>query len=76
MVRRGYHCAWLVPGGAAGDVVEADHVTARAGLGELPPEDERDIVTRYLARTREKYASLGVPADCLSLPEWPDQERA
>ena len=45
-------------------------------MGALPPENERDIVTRYLARTREKYASLGIPADSLSLPDWPGQERA
>jgi hypothetical protein len=67
--RRGFHCAWLVPQGAAADVVEADRVTARAGLGALLPEDERDIVTRYLARTREKCASLGIPADRLLLPD-------
>ena len=29
--RRGYHCAWLVPEGAAAYVVEADRATARAG---------------------------------------------
>ena len=69
--RRGYHCAWLVPGSAAADVVEADRITARAGLGALPPEDEHDIVTRYLARTREKYASLGIPAGRLSLKDGP-----
>ena len=74
--RRGHHCAWLVPEDAAADVVEADRVTARAGLGALAPEDERDIVIRYLARTREKYASLGIPADRLSLPDRPGQERA
>lgn len=73
---RGHHCAWLVPEGAAADVVEADRVTAGAGLGALPPEDEHDIVTRYLARTREKYASLGIPADRLSLPAWPCEGRA
>lgn len=71
---RGYHCAWLVPGGAAADVVEADRVTARAGLGALAPEEERAIVARYLARTREKYASLGIPAERLSLPDGPDRE--
>ena len=65
----GLHCAWLVPERAAADVVEADRLTARAGLGALPPEEERDIVSGYLARAREKYASLGIPADRLSLPD-------
>ena len=73
--RKGYHCAWLVPQSAARDVVEADRLTARAGLGALPPEDERDIVSRFLARARAKYALLGISADRLMLPDPPDRGR-
>ena len=29
----GYHCAWLVPGNAAAEVVEADRITRASGLG-------------------------------------------
>ena len=65
--RRGYHCAWLAAEDVAGEVVEAERRTASAGLGALPPEDERDIVSAYLTRARERYAALGIRADHLSL---------
>lgn len=65
--RRGYQCAWLAAESDAGEVVRADRLTARAGLGALPPEDERDIVAGYLARAQARYAALGIRAAGLSL---------
>lgn len=67
--RRGGHCAWLAPDGAATDVVEADRRTAQAGLGALRPEEERDIVADFLSLARDRFAALSVPAGFLTLPE-------
>jgi hypothetical protein len=57
---KGYHCAWMAPDGAAGDIVAADRTAAEAGLGALVPEAEAEIVADYLTLARDKFAALGV----------------
>jgi hypothetical protein len=64
----GYHCAWLVPGDAAAEVVAADRVTRAAGLGALTPDEERVILSQFLADTRDKFAALGITVPPLSHP--------
>ena len=56
----GYHCAWLVPGGAARDVVAADRITRAAGLGALDPAEEQAIFTRFHAEAREHLGRFGL----------------
>lgn len=65
---KGYHCAWMAPGGAADDIVAADRVTAEAGLGALTPEAEAGIVADYLALARRKFADLGVEMPDVAMP--------
>lgn len=65
MELRGYHCAWLAEQDSAGnsvaaDIVEADRVTAEAGLGALTPEQEADILRSAIGGARERLAALGV----------------
>jgi hypothetical protein len=57
----GYHCAWLVPGGAADDVVAADRITRTAGLGALLPEEERAIFAQFFEEARAHLGRLGLP---------------
>lgn len=68
VVFHGYHCAWLVPGGAGKEVVDADRATAAAGLGALDPEAERKILTVYLDIAYGKFAALGIAVDRLDIP--------
>lgn len=56
----GYHCAWLVPDGAAAEVIEADRTTRRAGLGAMLPEEEAAILRRFLEEAREHLDQLGL----------------
>ena len=56
----GYHCAWLVPGGAADDVVAADRITRAAGLGALKPEEEQAIFAQFFGDARTHLARLGL----------------
>jgi len=56
----GYHCAWLVPGGAADDVVAADRITREAGLGALKPEEEQAIFAQFFGDARAHLGRLGL----------------
>ncbi len=68
----GYHCAWLVQGGLARDVVAADSVTRAAGLGALTPEEERAIFVQFFADAHAHLARLGLSiADVSRLIELP-----
>ena len=68
----GYHCAWLVQGGLARDVVAADSVTRAAGLGALTPEEERAIFVQFFADAHANLARLGLSiADVSRLIELP-----
>ena len=53
-------CAWLAPGGVARDVVAADDITRRAGLGAMSAAEESAVVTQFLGEAREHLAGLGV----------------
>lgn len=53
-------CAWLAPGGIAGDVVAADEITRKAGLGAMSAAEESAVVTQFLGEAREHLARLGV----------------
>jgi len=66
---RGYHCAWMTPGGAAADVVAADTKTAEMGLGALPPEAERAILADYLALAHGRLENLGINVTPLEIPQ-------
>jgi hypothetical protein len=57
----GYHCAWLAPGGIAGDVVAADRITRDAGLGALTPEEECAIFGQFFAEARARLGEMGLP---------------
>lgn len=65
---KGYHCAWMAPGGAADDIVAADRITADAGLGALTPSAEAEIVTDFLVLARDKFRALGVELGDLTMP--------
>src|SRR5215469_6927381 len=43
---RGYRCAWLA-GDATADIVEADRITAAAGLGAATREEEKPVLRRF-----------------------------
>ena len=53
-------CAWLAPGGVAGDVVAADEITRTAGLGAMSAAEESAVVVQFLGEAREHLAKLGV----------------
>ena len=53
-------CAWLAPGGIANDVVAADEITRKAGLGAMSAEEESAVVAQFLGEAREHLAKLGV----------------
>lgn len=63
---KGYHCAWLVPSDAAREIVAADSITRKAGLGANSVEEETVILTQFLADARAKFAGLGI-----ELPRFP-----
>lgn len=64
----GYHCAWLVPGNAAAEIVEADRITRAAGLGAMSPEEENAILIQFLDDVRARFAGLGVPLRDFAVP--------
>ncbi len=68
VVFHGYHCASLVPGGAGKEVVDADRMTAAAGLGALDSDAERKILADYLDIAYGKFATLGIAVDRLDIP--------
>jgi hypothetical protein len=53
-------CAWLAPGGIARDVVAADEITRKAGLGAMSAAEESSVATQFLDEAREQLARLGV----------------
>jgi len=53
----GYRCAWL---GDAADIVEADRLTAKAGLGAATREEEEPVLRRYLGEAAKQFAGLGI----------------
>lgn len=57
---RGYHCAWLAGGDSGREIVAADEVTARAGLGALEPGQEREILRQFFAGARTRLDALGI----------------
>jgi hypothetical protein len=65
---RGYHCAWLAPDGAGDEIVAADRISRKAGFGALTPEEEHEIVARYLAEARAKLAGMNVAMSEFALP--------
>jgi len=65
---RGFHCAWLVAGDAAAEIVAADRITRDAGLGATTADEEAPVLRRYLADAVGQLAHLGVP---VALPDHP-----
>lgn len=55
-VHSGYVCAWLASDNAGSAIVEADRITREAGLGAMTAEEERAVLTLYLAEARAKLA--------------------
>lgn len=53
-------CAWLAPGGIAADVVAADGITRKAGLGAMTEPEESAVVKQFLGEASEHLARLGV----------------
>lgn len=53
-------CAWLAPGGIAADVVAADEITRKAGLGAMSAAEESAVTVQFLGEAREHLARLGV----------------
>jgi len=53
-------CAWLAPGGIAADIVKADEITRKAGLGAMSAAEESAVVTQFLGEAREHLQRLGV----------------
>jgi len=65
----GYHCAWLVPGDAARQIVEADALTRMAGLGANSEAEEVAILTQFASEARDKFATLGLPLPRFTHPK-------
>jgi hypothetical protein len=53
-------CAWLAPSGIADDVVAADEITRKAGLGAMSAAEEAPVVTQFLGEAQAHLAKLGV----------------
>jgi hypothetical protein len=64
----GYHCAWLVPDGAAAEIVAADETTHRAGLGAAGRADEAAVLGRFLTEAAAQLAAIGVAVALPALP--------
>jgi hypothetical protein len=56
----GYHCAWLVPGDAAAEIVAADEATRAAGLGASSVAEETAVLKQWFAEARTAFADLGI----------------
>lgn len=56
----GYHCAWLVPGDAAAEIVAADEATRAAGLGASSVAEETAVLKQWFAEARTAFAKLGI----------------
>ncbi len=59
LLMSGAICAWLAPGGVAGDVVAADEITRKAGLGAMSAAEEFAVAVQFLGEAREHLARLG-----------------
>ena len=55
----GYRCAWLAD---AADIVDADRITAEAGLGAGTREAEEPVLRRYLDEAVRQFERLGIGA--------------
>lgn len=64
----GYHCASLAPPGQTEDLVEAEAISAAAGLGGVNAEQERQIFTTWLTESTERIATIGVTVAPISDP--------
>lgn len=53
-------CAWVASNGIADDVVRADEITRRAGLGAMNAAEESAIVVQFLGDAREHLARLRI----------------
>ena len=53
-------CAWLAHNGIADDIVAADDVTRKAGLGGMSVDEEAAVVMLFLGESRDHLAKLGV----------------
>ena len=56
----GYHCVSLGDDADSQAVAQADAATAQAGLGALPPQEERQLTATFLAAALDRLASLQV----------------
>ena len=56
----GYHCAWLAPGDVAAEIVAADDVTRRAGLGASSVAEETAVLRRWFEDARGTFAKIGI----------------
>lgn len=65
---KGFHCAWLVPDGAAAEIVAADRITRDAGLGATTEAEEGPVLRRFLGDAQAQFARLGI---AVALPAHP-----
>jgi hypothetical protein len=63
----GFRCAWLA-GAAASDIVVADRLTRDAGLGAAAPNEEEQVLRRFLSEVRIQFTGLGVSLSNWSMP--------
>lgn len=60
LVFNGLHSPAFAPDGIADEILAADAITHRAGLGATPAEEEVATVRQYLADTRSRFAEMGI----------------
>ena len=52
-------CAWLAPAGVASDIVAADEITRKAGLGAMSAAEECAVVKQFLGEAHDHLSRLG-----------------
>jgi hypothetical protein len=57
---KGFHCIWLVPNPATEALIEANNLTAEAGLGACSPEQEAKALVEAVAKIRRDMAPWGI----------------
>lgn len=57
---KGFHCIWLVPTEATKPLIEANNLTAQAGLGGAPPEAEMNALVEGIKKIREDMKPWGI----------------
>lgn len=57
---KGFHCIWLVPGEHTKALIEANNITAEAGLGGASPEREMHALKESIREIRRDMAPWGI----------------